>query len=195
MPMQKVIIDPDAAMRKFQEDMAKMQPKQADGSPVPAAPPHGKRLPGARFGLAAHFRGENLCATFPSNWTFEDVLKPDTWALVAPRAPIGSIIEVRDDNLSWFALLLVVASGVNRDSFLELQTLFFKKLEPAKSLNDERAGYRSEYRGVIDKWCITRVVDGKDMALGLSSRDEARYQVMQLEGVPIGGGQIAGRTR
>ena len=177
--MVKQIIDHDAAKRKFDEDMAAMRRDQ------PPAGPQEWRLPAARFGLAGHFRGENVCATFPADKAYADALKPSTWSLVANRVVPGTLIEVRDDNLSWFALLIVVAVTPSQN-FVEVRELFHKEIQPAMSRGEERSGYKSEYRGVTDRWVVIRTSDGKIMCTGLATPEEARHQIGQLEAAPIG---------
>ena len=142
----------DAAER-FAADLAKM----AEGKPL-AGPPK-RRLRLARFGLAAHFRGDTVCATFPTDWTFQDTLESSVWDLVAARVVVGTLIEVRSDNLLWWGLLIVVSATQGK---IEVRELFHRDLEPAASLGETRGAYKIEYRGVVDKWVVIRLVDGRE---------------------------------
>ena len=53
---------------------------------------------------------------------------------------------------------------------IEVQLLYYKELKAASSASEECSGYKCEYRGVIEKWCIVRIVDGKEMASGIATR-------------------------
>jgi hypothetical protein len=184
MPMQKVVIDPKAAMEKFHADMAAMAVGKTPSEPKK------RRLPLARFGPAGHFRGDIVCATFPMDWEYQEILHSDVWDLVAPRVVIGSKIECRNDNLTWYAELIVVSATLGR---IEVRELMHRQLAPANSAGEERGAYRLEYRGVTDRWVVIRTADDREMARDLPSRDEARSRVGQFEQTATPSG-IVGRA-
>jgi hypothetical protein len=52
--------------------------------------------------------------------------------------------------------------------------------------------YRISYEGLVDKWTVTRLVDGRQMARDLPSREEVRSRVSQFEQTTIAS-NIVGR--
>jgi hypothetical protein len=62
------------------------------------------------------------------------------------------------------------------------------------SRGEERSGYKSEYRGVTDRWVVIRTSDGKIMCTRLATPEEARHQIGQLEAAPIGAPVVGRRN-
>lgn len=131
-------------------------------------------LPTSRFGQAMHVRGNDFCITVPSQLTYQDVLTPDFWTLVAGKLRIGNIIEVRHDEMKFWALVIVVASDQHR-GLCEVRELIYKDLAAATMDQVEHKGFSASYRGLTDQWTITRDVDGHVMRTGIESQAKAQY--------------------
>lgn len=169
----------EEATASFKADLARMAVGQKPRSPMT------KSLPSSRFASAEHARGLTMCATFPADWTFDDVLKPDTWRLLASHLTVGAKIEVRNDALTWYGELLVVVSDRSR-GLVEVVELMRKDLPQAQTTGDDTGEFVTKYAGLTDRWIIQRVSDGKLMKTGLPSRSEAIHEIRTMTPRPLG---------
>jgi len=162
----------------------------AKGSGIPAgAPermprfmPNAPAMPVARFGTGGEVRIA-FVATAPDEVAFETLLESSYWRHVARNMHIGATIEVRNDALTFWALLIVTAHSAQAD-YVEVALLFKKDLTGAVSGARISEGYRYEYRGITDKWIVIRDVDGHVMRRGLDTANAA-YACIQTEMLPM----------
>ena len=90
--------------------------------------------------------------------TSEDLLKPVFWANVAGRLAKWHQVEVRADDGSWFAILMVIGAGQNWAKVQILQKFDLVKVAGPEAVVPETEDYEVLFRGVA-KWCVRRVED------------------------------------
>lgn len=136
-----------------------------------AASDRARMLAANRFQEGA-FARNGWGATVPNGTAWETVLSPWYWRLVGRKLRIGDEIVVRDDALSFWALLLVVSADPITGA-VELRDLLKRDLAPVTVVGCEQSGFSAVYRGLTEQWCILRDHDEHTMRTNLPSRDEA----------------------
>lgn len=137
---------------------------------------NGPVLSAARFKEACYVRND-FVATIENNVSLEQMLVPGFWNGVSRQLNIGDKIEVRNDALTLFVILVCVAVD-HISSHVEVRQLFSKVAMPAIVENEVRGDYSVSYSGLTDHWVITRVLDGHIMKTGLPSRDAANNEIL-----------------
>lgn len=131
-----------------------------------------RMMPSNRFERADHKRSW-WSATVAS---FEDyrerATQPWYWRLVGQRVSVGDVIEMRDDVLTFWALLLVLEAD-SMTGELKLTELMCKEMPQHERASIVRGGYRIEYAGITDRWQIVRVRDGMVMKRGIKTSADA----------------------
>jgi hypothetical protein len=108
-----------------------------------------------RLFLDTHAR-QAFCLDVEHGVTKEDLLRPEFYAGIAPKLKPFYKIEVRAEDLSFYAELLVLqatktAAKVTILNFLELSS-------PSSSDLKELNGFLVEYKG-LNQWCVIRKSD------------------------------------
>ncbi len=130
-------------------------------------------------------------ALVPEGFSYQDVLSPSFWKLVAGRFRRGDMIEALNERMTWFARLIVVA--VDRPTqMLELREVSFTELAPARAAAAERKGFTAIDGGLHDGWMIVRDFDNAVMKKNLPSFEEAG-RIIQVEYMPLLGKTAAGQ--
>lgn len=110
--------------------------------------------------------------------TVEDVLKPEYWAHMAALMNPYDHIEVRVDDGSWVAYLLVTAcdrtwAKVKLDRKLELVD--------DVSTPEQSIRHRVEWKGPQLKWCVIRVSDSERVQSEMASKEVANEWLRNFE--------------
>jgi hypothetical protein len=105
--------------------------------------------------------------TLTEDQTYEELFKPDTWAHVARDIPRGTIIEVMAHDGSWWAELLVRASGQYEVTVGELRRVQFDELN-----GRDESEYTIAWAGRA-KFRITRNSDRVVMKDGFATKAQA----------------------
>lgn len=137
---------------------------------------NGPVLSAARFKEACYVRND-FVATVENNVSLEQMLVPGFWNGISRQLNIGDKIEVRNDSLTLFAILVCVAVD-HISSHVEVRELISKTSMPAIVESQVRGDYTVSYSGLTDHWVITRVLDGHIMKTGLPSRDAANNEIL-----------------
>lgn len=148
----------------------------------------------------AEFARGDYRALVPEGVSYDDVLSPGFWRLVAGRFRRGDMIEALNERMTWHARLIVVA--VDRPTqTLELRQISHTELKPARAAAAERTGFTAIDGGLHDGWMIVRDFDNAVMKKNLPSFEEAgrviriEYMPMLAKGAPgqrsIGGAKSA----
>ena len=138
------------------------------GAKIERLNPTRMAMPG--FGWTTHE------ASIPSNTPPENILASDFWRFVAPRMKRGDHVRWRNDILTRFGEVVVVAAD-NATGKLELRELWTREVEPAVLAETERGGFTVKDLGVHDGFGIFRDADGKMLAKNIASFDEAQRRV------------------
>lgn len=137
---------------------------------------NGPVLSPARFKEACYARNDYV-ATVEDGITLEQMLVPGFWRSLGRQINIGDKIEVRNDALTLFAILVCVAAD-HISSHIEVRELISKTSMPAIVENQVRGDYAVSYTGLTDQWTIRRVLDGHIMKKNLPSRDAANNEIL-----------------
>jgi hypothetical protein len=97
---------------------------------------------------------------------------PEFFSGVGDKLQIGDTIEVRDDLLTIYALLLVVVADQTR-AYVEVRELFKKEVPPAVVDQEIIEGFETRYEGLSKRWCVYRKQDGHCMRTQLPSKHDA----------------------
>lgn len=107
----------------------------------------------------------------PSHVTKEDLLKSEFWTHMAKRFKPFDRIEVRADNDTFFAEILVVACG---QTWVKMHPLGWAEIEPMKEedlvLPD---GFEIRHRGAVARWSVIRTKGKKLLSENHASRGDA----------------------
>ena len=165
--------------------MTKSAAATALANPPPAANIQ-RAEPVARFDSTRMLPAERLTrpgygwltheATLPADTPHEHILNGGYWRKSAARFNRGDHIRWRDDSLTQYGELVVVAIDAATLN-LELRELWIKQVEPMKLEETEKNGFTPKFLGQFDGWAIYRDFDGIQMAKNIKSRDEAMRRV------------------
>lgn len=118
------------------------------------------------------FVRRDWCFTMPAGVTQEQLLAPAYWRSVSHQLSRGDLIEVRDDFLTRFAKLWVVA--VDRPvGHVEVRLLQWYEVDPSTPAGDAHSGFTPHDAGVHEGWTIIRDSDGQVMRKNMTSFHEA----------------------
>lgn len=129
------------------------------------------RLDPNRFHPAEHQR--NIWAvTVEAGLTREEVTNEAFLAHVAAKCNRYDRIEVRSDDDSFFAELLVTSKG---HASLGVHVLSWESLVGAEVEGDAPTGYRVEWKGPHKKHCVIRESDNAIVHEGAARKADARF--------------------
>ena len=122
-----------------------------------------------RFGVAEYKRND-FVANVESHVTKQDLLEPGFWAHVSGEMQPFDQIQVRPDDGSWVAYLIVLFAERNyarviMDRFIEVQ---MNTQAPRTSIK-----YMVDYKGTQKKWSVIRTADAAIVHEGEASRENA----------------------
>jgi hypothetical protein len=153
-------------------------------------PPKQKKIEGLRLPrdrMVAHgLAKRSFTLTLQSAAEYDEIFKgPEFLAGVGDKLQIGDTLEVRDDLLTLWALVLVVVSDQAR-GYTECREIFKKTLDPA--LVDEQTveGFSVDWERLDRKWVVRRIQDQHVMRTGIGSRHEA-MELIRTDYRPIKG--------
>lgn len=125
----------------------------------------------ARMQLAEQWRQEWV-ANAPEGATVEDIVKPEFWALMSSQFKPYDRIEVRADDGSWMAELVVL----NCDrTWAKVCLLKEYKLASTEAIQTPNAKYEIKWRGPHHKWSVIRLADDNCIKSECATREEAAF--------------------
>lgn len=133
------------------------------------------RLDVPRF-QPSDFARTTYVATVEQGTTLEEVMEPAFWSYVQHQIRPYDKIEVRADDGSFYAELLVIgtARGAVKTALL-IKTDLNTKIEAKGEL------YECKYKGPHKKWCVIRITDGLMVEEGIELKEEANAIAATLE--------------
>ncbi len=136
----------------------------------------GKRLPEQRFQLKEQAIVEWF-AVLENGTDYNEVFDSAFWAHVAAnKLKINDEITVTNDEMSFNAVLKVVACGANWAKVEELYKKEYAKFEAPS----ETAGYEAQWKGPALKWCVVRLGDSKIVTKELGGKAEAQQAALDF---------------
>ena len=123
----------------------------------------------ARFGLAESKRNDWI-ADIPSGVTLEDVMEPSYWAHVGEQMQPLDHIEVRAEDGSWIAYLLVKMCERN---YAKVALDRIVKLEVSAEAPVESIKHKVEWKGPHHRFVVIRTADSQMLQNGFATRDLA----------------------
>lgn len=156
-------------------DKAKAAPEAETKAEAP------KRLPGSPMTgeriKEQEFQRTVWVATALENTEPEDLLRTEYWAHVSAQLKPWDRIEVRANDGSWLAELLVLETARNwsRVHILNAYKLTTTDMALTQSeIKGKYAEFRLEHMGPHDKWCVIRRSDNQKLHSGAENHDAAR---------------------
>jgi hypothetical protein len=128
-------------------------------------------------------------ATLPQGVASEHAAADGFWRLCGKRLRRGDHIRYRDDALTRFGEVVVVAADAGTGA-IEVRGLWSREIAPATARESEKLGFTPADFGVHEKWGIVRDADGHVMCKGIDSFDEAMRRI-RVEYLPIKATRIA----
>jgi hypothetical protein len=135
----------------------------------------------SRMRLAQYDRQDWIVNAEPGH-TLADVLRPSYWAHMAQQMNHYDHIEVRAEEGTWVAGLLVVQ--VDR-TFAKVVLLWEKNLESTETVDGD-PGHVVEWKGPQRKFAVIRMSDRELIRDGFKNRDEANAWLIEHERVISG---------
>ncbi|KAA3527050.1 hypothetical protein GOZ96_04735 [Agrobacterium vitis] len=129
-----------------------------------------------RLKLAEYARSIHV-AVAPHGVTLTDAMVPSFWAHVAAGIKAWDKIELRAEDDTWFAELMVVKAN-RLEVFVKVLSSFETTQAPAassKKIDDVPPGYEVNYGGPIHKHRVIRTADSECLAHGLSKDDAIKW--------------------
>lgn len=128
--------------------------------------------------LLASFERQDWVANVPQDCTIEDIKRPDFWSLMAARLKPYDRIEVRADDGTWLAEVIVI--GCDR-TWAKVNVLNTYKLTGVEEAAKETGSLEFKFKGPGKKWCIIRKSDGEILREGIQTKDEVFRVYQDLE--------------
>lgn len=105
----------------------------------------------------ADYVRQALRATPEAGTTIDEVLKPEFWVHVAPKAKVGDILEIFPEDGNWFIEALVVAqSNVHLKLHVLKKEVINEVVAVKKEDKKEVPPFRVEFKGPQRKWSVIR---------------------------------------
>lgn len=132
-----------------------------------------------RMRLAEYDRQDWVCNA-ELGTTVEDILKVEFWTHMAALMKPYDHIEVRIDDGSWVAFLIVTACDRNwaKVQLLSKHQLVADVTQPVSSIK-----HRVDHKGPQLKWCVIRVADGERVQSEMASKEAASEWLRNYERV------------
>ena len=131
----------------------------------------------SRMKLAEYERQDWIANAEPHH-TVEDILKPGYWAHMAAQMTPYDHIEVRAEDGSWVAYLLVVQADR-----LWAKVVLTNKIDlvSAEEMPSTTPQHRVEWKGPQRRFGVVRVEDSEVVRDGFQTKDEARLWMREHE--------------
>lgn len=128
-----------------------------------------------RLKLAEFARNVHV-AVAPHGVTLDDAIIPSFWSHVAAGMKAWDRVELRAEDDSWFADLIVV-KATRFEIFVKVLSTFdaAPAAPSAEKTDDVPAGYEVNYGGPIHKHRVIRSADSECLAHGMSKADAIKW--------------------
>ncbi len=134
----------------------------------------------SKLQAAGHYR-QTWEVVADAGTTLEDLLRPSFWLHVAAKLRRMSVINVLSEDETWFAELIVLASGIG---FAKVKMLRFVEFyEAEEAATEETAAFTTEVKwsGPHAKHRVIRKEDGTVLKEGFANKVDAESWQRQHE--------------
>lgn len=118
-------------------------------------------------------------AVVPKNTSRERLLQSGFWSVAGERCRAYDLIHVIDEGRTYFAILLIVASG---RGYMHLEVINWVPLEAHLTLDSGQLppGFLVEWRGpdLDARYCALRVADSVTIVKGKATREECVAELL-----------------
>lgn len=131
----------------------------------------------ARF-FQAEFKRNVHVYNLPVDASYDDLFKPETWKQIAQRGAvgIGDKIEVRRDDMSLYAELLVVESITNH-ARIRVVEIVKKEFAPIAQDESDDTQFEIKHLGLQDGWAVLNKATQRVINKGMKSKEDARSYI------------------
>lgn len=138
--------------------------------------------------IEARFARNDYVLNLPSDYPYAELLNPDNWKLIAGlgKVNIGDTIEVRKDDLSLWALLLVRES-IEQHARIVVAELYKRDFAPIGQPEATDDQFEIKHLGLQDQFAVLLKSTGKVLVKNLKTEDDARRYVVNLRPRKING--------
>ena len=156
-----------------EESVGEPRPKPVPVAPVkPPAPKRNPQLPVVNIKRAEHARTV-WAVNVESAITMADLTRPDFWSHVANKFNAFDRLEIRPDDSSYWAELLVVACDRVWAKVLVLRHYQLTEAQKEDAAAAIDTGFEVKHRGHL-RWCVIRKSDSEPIKENFGSRREAQ---------------------
>jgi hypothetical protein len=113
----------------------------------------------------AEYERQDWVANAPEGVTPDDLKNPAFWALMSSQFKPFDRIDVRADDGSWLAEVIVKQADRN---YAHVQVLNVYKLDATEATKDSE--YEVEWTGPQKKWCVKRLSDDELIKTGCDTK-------------------------
>lgn len=124
----------------------------------------------------SEYERTDYCATAELGTRLQDILKPEYWAHCAAQFKPYDHIEVRVDDGSWIAFLLVLQSERNWAKVFLISSHDLTGVDVKEVAPEE---YLIEWKGPQHKWSVIRNADKEMVKTKCADKDEAQTWLKQ----------------
>lgn len=139
--------------------------------------------------IEAQFGRNAYVLNLPSEYDYAELFRPENWKLISGggKVHIGDTIEVRKDDLSLWALLLVRES-IEKHARIVVAEIFKKDFAPIGQTEGTDEMFEIKFLGLQDHWAVYNKSTGRQLVKDLKSEDAARDYVNNMRPRKISGG-------
>ena len=127
----------------------------------------------------AEFKRQIFVADVEQNTQLEDIANPAFWGNISNQLGLFDRIEVRCEDGSWIAELLVLEATNTYARVKILNCIELEEQEVAQTAIAAPSGYEVFHRGTHHKWAVKRLSDSEVIHNGESSRAAAHAWVAE----------------
>lgn len=113
----------------------------------------------------AEYQRQDWVANAPEGVVPDDLKNPAFWALMADQFKPFDRIDVRADDGSWLAEVIVKQAD---RTYAHVQVLNVYKLDATEAVKDGE--YEVEWKGPQKKWCVKRLSDDELIKVGCDTK-------------------------
>jgi hypothetical protein len=173
----------DANKEKLHADMAAL--KVSDKTlppPLPVAVVEASRF------TQAEFRRAQYVLNLPADFPYDDLFTPESWKNIARMGKLnmGDTIEVRKDDMSLWALL-IVREAIPNHARIVVTEIFKKDLAAIVQEASDDEQFEIKHLGLQDQWAVLLRSTGRVLMKDMKSRDAAKNYIHSLRPQSIGG--------
>lgn len=105
--------------------------------------------------------------------TIEDVLAPDYWTHVAPKARVGDKLEIFPEGGAWYVEAIIASTSNIHLKLIATVKVQINEVPKKKEKEDPKAPFTVEFKGPQRKWSVIRSKDKSYVKEGFDDKTTA----------------------